>query len=43
MNLREKLNDLLHRYHKTEADIETIYYFPISTNQILQLNIIKTL
>lgn len=43
MNLREKLNDLLHRYHKTEADIETIYYFPISTNQVLQLNIIKTL
>lgn len=43
MNLREKLNDLLHHYHKTEVDIETIYYFPINTNQVLQLNIAKTL
>lgn len=43
MNLREKLNNLLHHYHKTEVDIETIYYFPINTNQVLQLNIAKTL
>ena len=43
MNLREKLNNLLHHYHKTEADIEKVYYFPINTNHVLQLDIIKTL
>ena len=43
MNLREKLNSLLHHYHKTEADIETVYYFPINTNRVLQLDISKTL
>ena len=43
MNLRKSLNKVLQCYHKTEDDIETIYYFPINTNQILQLNIAKTL
>lgn len=43
MNLREKLNNLLHHYHKTEADIETVYYFPINTNHVLQLDTPKTL
>ena len=43
MNLRKSLNKVLQCYHKTEDDIETIYYFPINTNQVLQLNIAKTL
>lgn len=43
MNLREKLNNLLHHYHKTEADIETVYYFPINTNHVLQLDTPKTI
>lgn len=43
MNLREDLNNILQRHHKTEDDIKTIYYFPINTNRTLQLNIAKTL
>lgn len=43
MNLRESLNNILHHYHKTEADIETVYYFPINTNHVLQLSVSKTL
>ena len=43
MNLREDLNNVLQRHHKTEDDIETIYYFPINTNRVLQLNVPKTL
>lgn len=43
MNLRENLNKILQYHHKTENDIEKVYYFPINTNQVLQLNIAKTL
>lgn len=43
MNLRKNLNKVLQCYHKTEDDIEKIYYFPINTNRVLQLNITKTL
>lgn len=43
MNLRKSLNNLLHYHHKTEDDIEKVYYFPINTNHVLQLDITKTL
>lgn len=43
MNLRESLNKVLQYHHKTEDDIETIYYFPEGTKQVLQLDISKTL
>ena len=43
MNLRENLNNSLQCHHKTEDDIETVYYFPINTNRVLQLNVPKTL
>lgn len=43
MNLRENLNNILQCHHKTEDDIETVYYFPINTNRVLQLNVPKTL
>ena len=43
MNLREHLNSLLQYHYKTEDDIETVYYFPINTNRVLQLDISKTL
>lgn len=43
MNLRESLNNILQCHHKTEDDIETVYYFPINTNRVLQLNVPKTL
>lgn len=43
MNLRESLNNILQYHHKTEDDIETVYYFPINTNRVLQLDISKTL
>ena len=42
MNLRESLNNILQCHHKTEDDIETVYYFPINTNHVLQLNVPKT-
>lgn len=43
MNLRKSLNKVLQYHHKTEDDIETVYYFPINTNRVLQLDISKTL
>lgn len=43
MNLRESLNNILQCHHKTEDNIETVYYFPINTNRVLQLNVPKTL
>ena len=43
MNLRKSLNKVLQCYHKTEDDIEKVYYFPINTNRVLQLDISKTL
>ena len=43
MNLRESLNNILQYHHKTEDDIETVYYFPINTNRVLQLDVSKTL
>ena len=43
MNLRENLNNVLQYHHKTENDIETVYYFPEGTEQVLQLDITKTL
>lgn len=43
MNLRKSLNNILQCHHKTEDDIETVYYFPINTNRVLQLNVPKTL
>ena len=43
MNLRESLNNILQCHHKTDDDIETVYYFPINTNRVLQLNVPKTL
>ena len=43
MNLRESLNNSLQCHHKTEDDIETVYYFPINTNRVLQLSVPKTL
>lgn len=43
MNLRESLNNILQCHHKTDDDIETVYYFPINTNRVLQLSVPKTL